>query len=149
MQRYSLSHLSDQALGRDLATPVAQERAATADVVAHSAEFAARKLYLPAAYSSMFAYCVGELHLSDDAALKRIRAARAARNFPVIFAAVADGRLHLSAVVLLAPCLNTENANELIAAAVHKSRAQVEQLLAERFPLPDLVSDVRAIPIAP
>src|SRR5204863_6579006 len=135
MQRYSLSHLSDQALGRDLATLVAQERAATADVVAHIAEFDARKLYLPAAYSSMFAYCVGELHLSDDAALKRIRAARAARNFPVIFAAVADGRLHLSAVVLLAPCLpclNDESANELIAAAVHKSRAQVAMLLAER-----------------
>src|SRR2546430_4245853 len=152
MQRYSLSHLSDDALRRGLSGAVAQERGATAELLAHIAEFDARKLYLPAAYPSMFAYCVGELHLSEDAALKRIRAARAARNFPVIFAAVADGRLHLSAVVLLAPCLpclNDENANELIAAAVHKSRAQVEQLLAERFPQPDLVSDVRAIPIAP
>ena len=152
MQRYSLSHLSDDALRRGLSGAVTQERGATAELLAHIAEFDARKLYLPAAYPSTFAYCVGELHLSEDAALKRIRAARAARNLPVIFAAVADGRLHLSAVVLLAPCLpclNDENANELIAAAAHKSRAQAELLLAERFPQPDLVSDVRAIPIAP
>ena len=152
MQRYSMSHLSDDALRRGLSAAVSCERSATAELLAHIAEFDSRRLYLPAAYPSTLAYCVGELRLSEDAALKRIRAARAARNFPVIFTAVADGRLHLSAVVLLAPCLaclNDENANELIAAAMHKSRAQVELLLAERFPQPDLVSDVRAIPIAP
>src|SRR5256885_158399 len=148
MQRYSLSHLSDDALRRGLSATVACERGATAELLAHIAEFDARKLHLPAAYPSMYAYCVGELHLSEDAAFKRIRAARAARAFPVIFQAIADGRLHLSAVVLLAPCLNDENAEELIAAAAHKSKAQMEQLLAERFPLPDLASDVRAIPVA-
>src|SRR5436309_245232 len=69
--RHLPTPLSDQALGRDLATLVARERATTADVVAHIAEFDARKLYLPAAYPSMFAYCVGELHLSEDAVSKR------------------------------------------------------------------------------
>ena len=36
------------------------------------------------------AYCVGELRLSEDAAFKRIRVARKAREFPVLFVAIAD-----------------------------------------------------------
>src|SRR3989442_8334865 len=145
MQRYSLSHVSDQALGRDLATLVARERAATADVVAHIAEFDARKLSLPAAYPSMFAYCVGELRLSEDATSKRIQAARAARRSPAVLAALAEGRVHLSGICLLAPHLTPENAAELLAAATHKTRAQIEQVVAERFPRADLPSRVQAM----
>ena len=145
MQRYSLSHLSDQALGRDLATLVARERAATADVVAHIAEFDARKLYLPAAYPSMFAYCVGELRLSEDATSKRIQAVRAARRCPAALAALAEGRVHLSGICLLAPHLTPENAAELLAAATHKTKAQIEQIVAERFPRADLPSRVQAM----
>ena len=47
---YSLSHLSDQALLRDLAALVTRDRATTADLLAHLAEVDARKLYLPAAH---------------------------------------------------------------------------------------------------
>ena len=35
-------------------------------LLADIAEFDARKLYRPAGYSSMFAYCVGSLHRSED-----------------------------------------------------------------------------------
>src|SRR5262249_10147211 len=89
----------------------------TAALLAHFAEFDARKLYLPAAYPSMYAYCVGKLHLCEQAAYKRIQAARAGRQYPIVFAAVAEGRLHLSAVVLLAPKLTAENVDELVTAA--------------------------------
>src|SRR5437870_3407703 len=99
MSTYALSHLTDHALLRDLAALVADDRITTAVMLAHLAEVDARQLYLPAAYPSMYEYCVGELRLSEDAACKRICAARAARKFPAIFYAVADGRLHLSAVV--------------------------------------------------
>ena len=84
--------LSDHSLTRGLATAIVQEGTATAVVLDHIAEFDARKLYLPAAYTSMFAYCLGELHLSEDAAYKRIQAARAGARFPAIFDAVAEGR---------------------------------------------------------
>jgi 5-methylcytosine-specific restriction endonuclease McrA len=97
----------------------------------------------------MFAFCVGELRFSEEAAYKRIHAARAARRFPAIFPAVADGRLHLSAVVLLAPHLGPENAEELLAAAAHRTKAEIERLLAERFPRPDLPERVRVLPSAP
>ncbi|MGH7340592.1 MAG: HNH endonuclease, partial [Candidatus Rokuibacteriota bacterium] len=88
--------MRDEDLLRDLATLVARDRAITADILAHIAEVDARRLYLPAAYPSMHAYCVGALHLADDAAYKRVQAARAARRFPQLFEAVADGRLHLA-----------------------------------------------------
>ena len=133
MDRYSLSHLADAVLLRDLAALAAQDRNTTASLLAHLAEVEARKLYLPAAYPSMYAYCVGELGLSEDSACKRIRAARAARDFPALLPAVADGRLSLEAVLLLAPRLTTENADEVLAAAANKSKAEIRALLAMRF----------------
>jgi 5-methylcytosine-specific restriction endonuclease McrA len=119
-----------------LSSLVAQDRATTADVLAHMAEVDARRLYLPAGYASVFAYCLEALHLSEDVTCKRIQAARAARAHPALFAAVADGRLHLAAVCLLAPHLDARNADELIAAAIHHSKAEVERMLAERFVVP-------------
>ncbi len=145
MNGYSLGHLSDSAVLRGLASLVAQDCVTTAAMLAHLAEVDARKLYLPAAYPSMFAYCVGELRVSEDAAFRRLRAARTARAFPMIFPAVAGGRLSLSAVLVLAPYLTRESAAGLVAAAEHKSKAGLEQLLAERFPQPDLEACVRAL----
>ena len=145
MKSYSLSHLSDQTLLRDLAALVAQDRTTTAALLAHVAEVDARKLYLPAAYPSMYLYCVHELRLSEDTAFKRIRAARAARRFPAIFTAVAEGRLGLSAVVLLTPYLSEETVDELLAAAAFKTNCEIDQLLAQRFPRPDVPSQVQAI----
>ena len=146
MNRYSLSHVGDRELDRGLACAIGQEQGATATVLAYIAESDARKRYLPAGYPSTFAYCVGELGRSEDAAYKRIKAARAARRFPAIFDAVADSRLHLSAVVLLAPHLTPENAAELLAAATHQSKSEIERLLAERFPRTDLLAWVEEIP---
>jgi hypothetical protein len=146
---YSLSHLSDPVLMRNLAAVAARDRGTTAELLAHIAEVDARRLYLPAGYPSMYAFCVGDLHMSEDSACKRIRAARAARQFPAIFAAVAEGRLHLSAVVLLAPHLTPENAEGLLTGAALKSKAEIERLLAARFPRPDVPERVQVLPPAP
>jgi hypothetical protein len=145
MKAYSLTHLADHVLLHGLRALVVQDRTTTAAMLAHLAEVDARRLYAPAAYPSMFAYCVGELRLSEDSAFKRIRVARAARQFPAIFTAISDGRLNLSAVVMLAPHLTSDNANDLLATAAGKSKSELELLIAQRFPLPDLVTQVRAI----
>ena len=137
MRTYRLEHLGDATLLRDLAALVAQERTAMAAVLAHIAEVDARKLYLPAGYPSMHAYCVGELRFSEDATYKRIQAGRAARQFPAIFGAVAEGRLHLTAVNRLAPYLTQQNADGLIEAAAGKSKLEIEQLLSQQFPDPE------------
>ena len=144
--RYSLSHVGDQALLRQLAERVARDRLTTAEMLAHLAEVETRKLYLRAAFPSMFQYCVGELRLSEDAAAKRIQAARVARKFPAIFDALADGRLHLTAVGMLAPHLTPVNWRELLVAAEHRTKSELEQLLAARFPKPDLPTLVMAVP---
>ena len=146
MSNYSLSHLSNGTLLRDLQALVARDRTITAALLAHLAETDARKLYLPAGYPSMFTYCVQELRLSEDAAYKRIQAARAARQFPALFTAVAEGRLNLTGVGLLAPHLTPENADELLGSSAGKSKAEIEELVARRFPRSELLPMVRALP---
>ena len=138
MNTYSLTNLSDSVLLRDLASLVTRDRATTAVMLAHIAEVDSRKLYLLAAYPSMYAHCVHKLGLSEDVAYKRIQAARVARRFPAIFNGVADGCLHVSAVVMLAPHLTEGTGDELLAAAMRKTKSEIEQLIAERFPRPDV-----------
>ena len=143
--------ICDRTLKCALATAAAQDRASTALLVAHIAEFDARGLYRPAGYSSMHLYCEHELHLSKDATFKRIQVARAARVFPSIFEALADGRLHLTGAKanLLAAHLKPENADELLRAAFHKSKLEIEQILAERFPRTELIPLIVTLPTPP
>jgi 5-methylcytosine-specific restriction endonuclease McrA len=146
MRAYKLAHLSDAFLVRRLAELVVRDRVVTAALLAHIGEVDARRLYAPAGYPSMHAYCVEALHLSENAAYKRIRAARAAREFPALFAAIAGGKLHLAAVCLLAPHLTSDNAQELVAAAEHRRKSEVEQMIADRFPTAAGLEAARAIP---
>ena len=145
MDPYARSHLSDRSLLDSLASRLRQQRAISAELLADLAEVDARRLYVPAGYPSMFLYCVQELRLSEQAAFHRIRGARTARQYPAVFTALADGHLHLSAVVLLAPYLTAENADELLAAAADKSKSEIERLLAERFPQPDIPAHVQQL----
>ena len=133
MNSNRITQLDDTMLLRSLDRIVAQDRAVTAELLAHLAEVDARRLYLAAACSSMHVYCVERLRFSDGSAYNRIRAARAARRFPRLLRDVAEGRLHLTAICLLAPHLADENADELVAAATHRTREEIEGWLARRF----------------
>ena len=111
-----------------------QDRTTTALLVAHLGEVDARRLYAPAGYPSMFEYCVGELRFSEQTAFKRIRVARAAREHPVVYGMLADGRLNLSAIVTLTGYLTPANADELLAAAAHQARPRIERLHRRTLP---------------
>ena len=143
---YSLSGLPSGELIQRLKRLVARQGELTAQVLAHVGEVDARKLYLRAACSSMFAYCTDVLKLSEGATYKRICAARAARQHPALFELVASGELHLSAVCLLAPHLTAANCGALLGEASGCSKRQVEKLLARLFPKPDVDTTVRALP---
>ena len=117
MPSYSLSHLANPVLLRNTRALAAQDRVNLAFLLAHLAEIDARRLYLPAGYPSMVAWCIGELKFSEDEAFKRIRVARAARAFPDLFPMIADGRLTLSTALLMAPHLTPHNSEGLLAAA--------------------------------
>ena len=122
------------------------ERQATAHLIALLMEVDSRKLYAGQGYSSLFTYCVQRLHVSEHAAYLRIEAARSARRFPAILDRLADGSLHLTAVSLLGPHLTQANHLEVLDAARHKSKRDVEQLIARLRPQPDVPSVVRKLP---
>jgi hypothetical protein len=142
------SHLSDDDLVARVKSLVRCEREATASLIAHLAQLDARRLYLGAGFSSLFTYCCEVLHLSEPAAYNRIEAARAARRFPAILRMVGEGSLSLATVRLLASQLTGDNHQELLAAASHKSKRHVEELLVRYFPKPDVPSSVRKLPTA-
>jgi len=138
MPTRSVRHLSDTALVHEARELTAHDRANTAQLLVHLGEIDRRRLYLPAGDPSMYRFCVRELLMSEEVAFKRIRAARAARRYPAILAGIADGWLNLTTVVLLAPHLKPDNADELLAAAAHQPKSGVLLLIARHFPQPDL-----------
>ncbi|MEQ1834469.1 MAG: HNH endonuclease, partial [Candidatus Eisenbacteria bacterium] len=105
-----------------------------ADVLAHLAELEVREEYLRLGFASLQDYCVRRLRMSEDRAKKRIRVCRTALAFPAIFEMIADGRLSLTAVLMLATRLTSENAESLLAEAASLSNEQLELMLARRFP---------------
>jgi len=140
------SHLGNAELAAELSRLARCEREATAALIVHLAEFDARRLFEGAGYSSLFRYCMEVLHLSEDAVYNRIKAARAAREYPVIIDMLESGALTPTTVRLLAPHLTNENDQELLAAASGKGKRAVEELLARRFPQPDVTPSVRKVP---
>jgi len=140
------SHLSDDELVAEVKTLARCEREATACLIAHLAELDARRLYLPAGFSSLFNYCCEVLHLSEPAAYNRIEATRAARRFPLILRMLGEGSLSLATVRLLASHLTAENHPELLAAAAGKSKREVEELLVRYFPMSEVPACVRKLP---
>jgi hypothetical protein len=141
------SHLSDSELVSEVKRFARSEREATAQLVAHLAELDARRLYLGAGFSSLFTYCCEVLRLSEHEAYNRIEAARAARRFPLILDLLGEARLNLTTVRLLAPHLSDDNHEELLAAASGRSKREVEELLARRFPRPEVPSLIRKLPV--
>jgi hypothetical protein len=146
MNTKAVQSLTDEQLLHDLTGAAAAERNATARLIALLAEMDARRLYLAQGYSSLFVYCTRSLHLSEHAAHGRIEAARAARKFPGILDLLTDGSITLTTVCLLASHLTAENHREVLEAARHKSKREVEQQVAALRPMPPVPSRVRKLP---
>jgi hypothetical protein len=142
------SHLSDEELVSAVMRFARCERDATAHLVAHLAEFDARKLYLGAGFPSLFTYCREVLELSESETYNRIEAARAARRFPPILKMLREGSVNLTTVRLLAPHLTGENHQELLTAAARRTKREVEELVARHFPRPEIPCSVRKLPAA-
>jgi hypothetical protein len=140
-----LQSIPDDELLRRLAELMRDSRRVESEVVAHIAEADERRLYAREASPSMFAYCQQVLHLSEAEAYLRITAARVSREHPMLITMLGDGRLHLSGIARLAPHLSRENAEELLKRAVHKSKRQIEVLIAELFPRPDAPAVMRKL----
>ena len=149
METEFLNALSDSDLLARVQRLVYGEHRTTAALVAHLAEFENRKLYLRESCASMFVYCTRVLHFSEHAAYHRIAAARLARRFPAVLAALERGDVHVTALEMLAPHLTPENHRELLAAAKHKSKREILELIARVQPKPDVAAGVWKVPTKP
>ncbi|HYN44150.1 MAG TPA: HNH endonuclease signature motif containing protein [Thermoanaerobaculia bacterium] len=59
---------------------------------------------------------------------------------------LADGRLHLTAIAKLPPHLTLENREDILARAAHRSKREIEELVAELSPRPDAPAVMRKLP---
>ena len=140
--------LSDKDLLARIDALATTEREATAELLGHLAALELRpSLYLAQGYGSLFEYCTQALHLSEDAACNRIKAVRACQQFPMILDLLFAGVLSLTAVRLLGPHLTPENHEAVLGRAAHKPRGDIEILVAELAPRPDVPGSVRKLPV--
>jgi hypothetical protein len=86
--------------------------------------------------------------MSEGEAYNRIEVARAARRFPVVIEMLADGRVHLTAVRLLAPHLTPDNHHEVLGSARGKTKLEIQEIVARLAPRPDAPASVRRVPAA-
>ena len=117
-----------------------------ADLLVHLGEIDERRLYLDLAFSSMFAFCTGELGFAEGAAYNRIVVARAARKLPALIEAVRSGRVHLAGLRLLVPHLTEANHADLLQQAAGRSKEQIAELVARLAPRPAPVEQLRKLP---
>ena len=142
----AVSQLSDPELLTEVKIAAARECDATVRLIALLAQLDERRLYLGEGCSSLFTYCTQVLHLSEHAAYGRIEAARAARRFPVILELLSDSSVTLTSVTLLAAHLTPENYVETLNAARHRSKREVEHIVARLRPEPAVPATVRKLP---
>jgi len=132
MHRFHRMHLSPEAAMARLDAIDLEEKSRIAEGISLIAVIDHRRDFLAAGYASMFSYCNGRLHMSEDKAVRRIEVARAALKVPEVLEYLADGRLSVTTACVLAPHLTPEMASGLLAAAAFRSRQELVQLLAER-----------------
>src|SRR5689334_22981515 len=149
MHEFSKSHLDGPAIRRGLRDLNTRDNRTNAEMLAYLVEMDAQRLYASDGYPSAWAWCVTELHMSEGMASKRIFAARKAAQFPILFEALADGRLNLSALVQIGASLSADTVAELVTEATHKTREQIDELLARRFPRPDVPTLIAPLPSEP
>jgi len=135
--------MSDSELLAETRRVVDVDRGTTAKLVALLAEVEARMLFRGEGHSSLFTYCTHVLHLSEQAAYSRITAARKARQFPTILTRLADGDITLTTITRLAKHLTSQNHEALLDAARHKSKHEVQRLVAALAPKPDVRTSIR------
>lgn len=141
--------LSNEELLGEVSRLAMRERQATAALIRGLMEVDARRLYLAEGYSSLFTYCTQALHLSEHAALGRIEVARAARRLPALVRHLEDGSVTVTNARMLAPHMTEANCEELLASARHRSKREVEEIVARLRPQPDVSSAVRKLPSRP
>ncbi len=145
----SLASISDDELFVTVQQLTARSNVALADLLAHLGEVERRGVHRLRACASLYAYCIYELRMSEDAAFRRSKAARLVREYPELGDAIAKGEIHLTGVLMIGPHLGGERHAEILRRARYRSKRELLRLLAEIEPKPEVPALVEPIGPAP
>ena len=145
----SLASISDDELFATVQHLTARSNVALADLLAHLGEVERRGVHRLRACASLYAYCIYELRMSEDAAFRRSKAARLVREYPELRDAIAKGEIHLTGVLMIGPHLGGERHAEILRRARFRSKRELLRFLAEIDPKPEVPALVEPIGPAP
>lgn len=134
MQR---TFLSDEELVSQIASLCLEGRRLVACLIVHLIEVEDRALDKKSACSSMWAFCTERLKMSDGETSRRLNAAKLVRRFPSVLGRLERGDVHLSALRQLGPQLKEENVDAILDEAKGKTRSELDEMIARRFPRPN------------
>jgi 5-methylcytosine-specific restriction endonuclease McrA len=134
----ALRSLSDRDLLNSTKVVVPRERGITVIVLDHLYEVDRRKLYLTLGYSSMFAYCTGELGYSASATKRRISTTRCIARFPEVLPLLKANEVNLSTITQVSEIMTPHNSSAILSRIRRKSQREVEAIVAEYEPLSTL-----------
>jgi 5-methylcytosine-specific restriction endonuclease McrA len=129
--------LSDEELVSRIASLCLEGRRLVARLIVHLIEVEDRALDKKSACSSMWDFCTERLKMSEGEASRRLNAARLVRRFPSVLGRIERGEVHLSALRQLRPYLDEENVDATLDDAKGKTRIQLDEMIARRFPRPN------------
>jgi len=149
IERYArwLEGLSTQELSESAERLVSVQRRSDAALIAHLAEISRRRGHLELGYASLFDYCQRCLRLAEGEVWRRTQVAGVARKFPQVLAALAEGKVSLTALSILAAHVSEENVDALLGKAERKSTREVKELVAALAPKPAVEPGIRRKPV--
>lgn len=133
MDRFSLSHLSDQELIESFEASLGELQASTARMLECIAQVDALGVFRDAGHETLEEFCLAESGIDPDEVVGFVQVARASREFPAILSAIGQGHHEVGTLSTLVPHMTHENAAELIASTKHMSGQRLRNFLRERF----------------
>jgi len=124
-----LEGLSTAELSREAENLLLRERRITAALIAHLAEISRRKGHLELGYRTLFDYCVIHLRLGKGSVWNRTQVAKVSIRFPEVLEHLAEGKVSLSSLGVLATHLSEENVERLLAQAEGKTKEEVREIV--------------------
>lgn len=119
------------------------ERKITHLILCHLVEVETRRLHLDLGYTSLFRYMTTHLHYSEDAAYRRIQAARLLKKLPQLEKSLESGEVNLTQLQQVQKCLNKEReqghkvtiqqTQKVLEQIQNKSSFETQKILAVEF----------------
>ena len=135
-----------QALDHRLRTRVAGERSSLVAFLRDLDVFDREQAYAELNCRSTFDYLVGRLHFCEGTAWARVNATNVVRRFPRLEAALVDGRLNPTQLIVLRPVITDENVDDLVRRAAHLSKRRTEELAVSIQPRAVPAPGLRKLP---